>query len=429
MFAHCAPKGTPHAIEGTTASSIGGHKLERLAIRRDHCGTCIHDYHSDWTPREAWIRSSEARYDKVMYGFAESVFPDEELPAREFNLRKAKKILFVGWYGTETAGDIAILEGIMIEYLKVNRNLQFGVLSFNPFYTRNNISEFAPALAEVIRVMPYHGYEAHEAILASDAIVMAGGPLMDIAETKIIADLFLFGSQMNKHLIIEGCGVGPLHKKEYEKNVVRTLRLATRIAVRDSQSKRMIQSYAIRKEITVRPDPSTTYVGTTGMIHAGTQSKLIRCFLRELTHEYPQEITASEAAANMAVFMKNLLDWFPECTIELVAMHYFPVGQDDRIYAKALQERVNDSRMVIDIKPRTPQDILAAMVEARFCVCMRLHSVIFASSIKAPYVAIDYTSGGKVAAYLEDINRSAKALPLKRVAEIEKPEFERVLAA
>jgi polysaccharide pyruvyl transferase WcaK-like protein len=165
------------------------------------------------------------------------------------------------------------------------------------------------------------------------------------------------------------------------------------------------------------------------MIHAGTQSKLIRCFLRELTHEYPQEITASEAAANMAVFMKNLLDWFPECTIELVAMHYFPVGQDDRIYAKALQERVNDSRMVIDIKPRTPQDILAAMVEARFCVCMRLHSVIFASSIKAPYVAIDYTSGGKVAAYLEDINRSAKALPLKRVAEIEKPEFERVLAA
>jgi polysaccharide pyruvyl transferase WcaK-like protein len=41
------------------------------------------------------------------------------------------------------------------------------------------------------------------------------------------------------------------------------------------------------------------------------------------------------------------------------------------------------------------------MSESPFSICMRFHSVLFAQTLGVPYVAIDYTGGGKIKGFLE----------------------------
>ena len=427
MFACCAPKGTPHPLEPDAERSVTKHKLERVWIRLKNCSHCIHDYHADWTPVQARLVDSVPRFDQIMYGFTDQDFPEHETPSQTVSISNLKKILLVGWYGTETAGDIAILSGIIEEYLEKNSQLEFILFSLYPYYTRITVSEIGPRLSSRLQVLPYHGTLASQAVDECDAIVMAGGPLMDIPQTGLIASLFLLFYKQNKYRIVERCGIGPLHVEEYRRNVMRIIMMANQVSVRDQASRRLLQSLGIMKEIQVINDPSQTFVARTKIAHTHRKSRIIRCFFRELTTEYPQATTLPDATRKIKLFLSRLLEWYPRHRIELWSMHYFPIGNDDRLYAKKLAGDMCSERIVVDYKPRSPEEILHAMAVAHFCVCMRFHSVVFAATIGAPFVAIDYTAGGKVQGYLDDTHQSFKSVSLEGLDHIEKSRLDAIL--
>jgi polysaccharide pyruvyl transferase WcaK-like protein/MoaA/NifB/PqqE/SkfB family radical SAM enzyme len=428
-FAHCAPKGTPHPLGLEAGAAVQQQKLERLDIRRQHCSSCIHDYHADWSGWPAWLAEVEPSYDQKIYAIDERDFPRDDKPAEPVDLKQLRKILLVGWYGTETAGDIAILSGILREYLAVNPQLSFILFSLYPFYTKLTLSEMDNLLARHVTVRPYHGVLAWQAIEACQAVVMAGGPLMDIPQTRLIASIFLLFRNRGKRCMVEGCGIGPLNVEEYRHNVTYVARLASKLSVRDRASKDLLKSFGIHKEIIVRDDPSRTFVRSTNIRHTGTQKDVIRCFLRELTQEYPQAILPEAATHGIVQFLTNLLDWYPNHHIELWPMHYFPVGNDDRAYARRLAAAVNSNRLTIEYRPRLPEEILQAMATADFNICMRFHSVVFASTIEAPFAAIDYTAGGKVHNYLTDTAQSFRGITLEQVAQLDKSSFVKMLTS
>ena len=427
MFACCAPKGTPHPLESAVERAITKHKLERVSIRLKSCSHCIHDYHADWTPAQARLIDSQPGFDQIMYGFKDHDFPDHETPSEIVNMSNLKKILLVGWYGTETAGDIAILSGIMEEYLEKNPKLEFILFSLYPYYTRLTVSEMEPRLSSRLQVRSYHGMPASHAVDECAAIVMAGGPLMDIPQTRLVASLFLLFYNRNKYRIVERCGIGPLNVEEYRRNVMRIIMMANQVSVRDQASKRLLRSLGIEKEIHARNDPSQTFVARTNITYTHQQSRIIRCFLRELTTEYPQATTLADATQKLKLFLSRLLEWYPRHQIELWSMHYFPIGNDDRLYAKKLAGDIGSDRILVDYKPRAPKEILQAMAEAHFCVCMRFHSVVFAATIGAPFIAIDYTAGGKIRGYLDDTHQSFKSISLEGLDHIGKSRLDTVL--
>lgn len=427
MFAYCAPKGRSHSLDSNVKKSIARHMLERAKIRLKHCSKCIHDYHADWTPLQVWLVDSQPRLDQIMYNFKDQDFPNHELPIEMVNIRNLKNILLVGWYGTETAGDIAILLGIIEAYLENNPKLQFTLFSLYPYYTRLTLSEMEPRLSSRLKVLPYHGMLASRAVDECDSIVMAGGPLMDIPQTRLIASLFLLCYKKGKYRIVESCGIGPLNVEEYRQNVIRIVSMASQVSVRDQASKRLLQSFGIKKEIKVRNDPSQNYITHTNIQYIQKQSGVIRCFFRELTTEYPQSTTLDAATQNLKLFLSKLLEWYPQNNIELWSMHYFPIGNDDRLYAKKLSSDIRSERISVDYKPRSPREILQAMAEANFCVCMRFHSVVFAAAIGAPFIAIDYTAGGKIQGFLEDNHQSFKCFGIDNLAHIEKSHLDTIL--
>ena len=419
----CAPKGT--SFKPTTdAREI--HSLlaaQRSEVTAAHCADCIHDYHDDWNAAAAKDIARSHVSTKELYDVSEAHLTTPEFPAQTFDLRRMKQVLLAGWYGTETAGDIAILQGIVTEYLAVNPGLTFQVLSLYPYYTRTTVALWPDDLRAKVTVVGYDTAAAWQATSECDAIVMAGGPLMDIGETRKILCLFKRFADLAKPRIIEGCGVGPLNRAEFRWNVCRIARLATTISVRDHASREALRSYGIRKPIEVRMDPAVTFVRAQGIRHHGSDAKVIRCFLRELTCEYPQALTPDQAAENLASMLTRILAWYPGHRIELWAMHHFPVGNDDRLFARQLVKKVGDPRLTVDWEPRTPREILEAMAAADFCVCMRFHSCVFASEVGVPFLAIDYTAGGKIKAFLDDIGQAGRLSGLGDLPSLDKARF------
>ncbi|MBL9215221.1 MAG: polysaccharide pyruvyl transferase family protein [Opitutaceae bacterium] len=406
-LAACAPKGESLA----RADDEALHALlaaQRETITRDHCAGCIHDYHDGWNAAAARQQAGAEAARQQLYQLPDEAFTTSEQPAAPFDLAGRKRLLLVGWYGTETAGDIAIIRGIMAEYLAVNPALEFGVLSLYPAYTRTTVAAWPRELQAKVAVADYLSREALDSADRYDGVVMAGGPLMDIPQTREILALFKRFSDRGKPCVIEGCGVGPLHRPELRWNVCRLARLATRISVRDHASRDLLRLYGIRKSIEVRDDPAGTFLRAHAQPHHGRDRGVIRCFLRELTSEYPQALTSEQATAGLVRLVGRLLEWYPEHRVELWAMHHFPVGKDDRVFARELQRRVGSPRLHVQWEPSTPEEIMAAMAGAEFCVCMRFHSCVFAAAVGVPFLAIDYTAGGKIRAFLEDNRHEAR---------------------
>lgn len=426
----CAPKGTAMVLPSDPTGAHALLQTQRNEVIHDHCAHCIHDYHDDSPEAAAASQAGQAqRWRRELYGLTEEQLTTAELPAEPCDMSGMRRILLTGWYGTETAGDIAILQGIITEYLARNPDLRFCVLSLYPLYTRSTV-EFWPAeMRSRVEVADYASDAAAKAIMECDAVVMAGGPLMDIPETRLILCLFKRFADLAKPRLIEGCGVGPLHQAEYRWHVCRIARLASGISVRDSASRDALRLMGIRKPVEVRADPASTFLRAQGVRHHGGAGKVIRCFLRELTAEYRQSITPAQATANLGGLLKQLLAWYPEHRIELWAMHHFPVGFDDRLFAQQLVRAVGDPRVSFDWEPRTPREIVEAMASADFCVCMRFHSCVFAHEVGAPFLAIDYTAGGKIQAFLEDVGYEQRLCRLASLDKLDREAFEAKVCA
>ena len=160
----------------------------------------------------------------------------------------------------------------------------------------------------------------------------------------------------------------------------------------------------------VVPDPSVAYVRRQQIRARPNDSRVIRGWFRKLTPEYPQSTRIDEATERVANFLHHVLAWYPTHELELGAMHWFPVGGDDRKFARELVVRLGSDRVRMDPVPRTPAEILVAMAGAELNLCMRFHSVVFAHTIGAPFVAIDYTAGGKVAGFLAKAGLAGREL-------------------
>ena len=416
-FAVCAPRGEPHNLGAWPELALLGASAERANILAKSCTTCIHDYHDEWLTPVAMSRAADDAAGAALY---HGEGPERvERPASVPDFDAMKEILLVGWYGTETAGDIAILGGVLSEYLEENPLLRFTLLSLNPGYTRVTLPDLPARLHQCVSIASYHSRAAMEAVDRCDAVAMAGGPLMDINETAMIDALFAAFAARDKPALIERCGIGPLRYDGPRKSVTGTARSATRIRVRDTGSRALLYDLGIEKHVDVLPDPAVRFISETGIRATPNAAKPIRCFFRELTHEYAQATSPEACEAALVATIRKLLEWFPDAPVELGAMHYFPVGWDDRVLARRIARTIGQPDRLRALEaPMSPQEILHAMAEARFNICMRFHSVLFAEEIGAAYAAIDYTDGGKITGFLSDRGLMHKMIPLSALPEL-----------
>ena len=94
------------------------------------------------------------------------------------------KITIIGWYGTETIGDRAILAGLISFFHKSLDNFEIKLGSLYPFFTERTVDEdhafYRQFVGKDIKIDIFNSKDSKalvKAIRASDLVVMGGGPL------------------------------------------------------------------------------------------------------------------------------------------------------------------------------------------------------------------------------------------------------------
>ena len=409
----CSPKSP---ILGSCLNISALKLYERsLSIRQDiikkHCDSCIHDYHSAPT-KSILEEAKETAQCSAMFAVKKVLKESRKIPSaepQEYNWSYFTNPLIIGWYGTETAGDKAILGSIIKKLHDANSNSRINIASLFPFVTKRTLHE----LNVNATIVKTYSMEYLKACKSADVLIVGGGPLMGIESLGFVLKALLKAKQFNIPTIVEGCGIGPLLKREHISAVQEILRLSNSIKVRDMASLSWVLEKTGRNDVVCSGDPAISFVRhwkqENTPCRITSKENHIACFLREITSEYANGLNPGDFIKFKKYFedeLGNMIIYLVEKTglkPLFMPMHNFAIGMDDRDYARRFANTyLKRYEKELGQKIYSPQDILAIMNKSNFNLCMRFHSVLFADTIGAPFIAIDYTGGGKIKGYLED---------------------------
>ena len=410
---YCAPKSKTIG-NGLTHSSSELYKNnleERKRIKNENCSDCIHDYHSTLNKRQSKKILQNILWNNVFLNtkfFPVSKYFLNRKPNIDSKALK-KSICIVGWYGTETVGDKAILASIVEFYMnKYKRNVHITIAAIYPFITKQTLIELN-IKADIVKT---YSAEFVRACKSSDEVIMGGGPLMEIEDMIIPLSAFYFAKKHKKNTVIFGCGIGPLYTKKYEKIVVRLLKLTNEIKLRDKTSIEWANDRGF-SNIEFYGDPAKKYVSRIkDSLGKKNKENVLACFLREWEPSYKGNYSLEEFYKLRDDFESKLASQIKKICKEkkiipkFYSMHTFTVGGDDRIFYRSFVKKYfSKSEFYIENYPSSVNQIVEAMNTSKFNICMRFHSVLFADVLNVDFIGIDYTNGGKIKAYLEDNNR------------------------
>ena len=414
---------TPHAIalgvngiDNLKADSIDEYEFTNFAL----CGSCISDCMATGSEELTEIDARSTffnRFYSLDYFYSHRDVVLSEISSVE----STNAVLITGWYGTETVGDKAILGQILEEISSKDSGAQILVTSVYPFVTKRTLQELKIENVEVVELF---SMESLQWAATADKVVMGGGPLMEMEWLAIPLWLFSLAKAAGHRTVIWGCGIGPINTERGKKAMCEILELADEITLRDNASADYAQKLIGLDNIQVIDDPAVAYIRSHYERHRGSKNNsILACFLREITAEYANKMQYDEFIGYRSKFEKALADNIKKLCREhklkpiFYSMHNFIVGGDDRDfnyrfvneYFGGLDNEVYPKLTSIDV-------VTTAMREAELCLCMRFHSVAFADTLEAPYIAIDYTRGGKIEAFLSDNGKTSRMVSMDDIS-------------
>jgi polysaccharide pyruvyl transferase WcaK-like protein len=92
--------------------------------------------------------------------------------------------------------------------------------------------------------------------------------------------------------------------------------------------------------------------------------------------------------------------------IILIPMHTFFIGGDDRKYLTETAIKVNKSNVFVQQKPLNVYETYSLFFNAKACIGIRYHSVVFQTLLNGNNYILDYTNKktGKIVSFVEDID-------------------------
>lgn len=395
----------------------------RQQIVANDCAGCIQDYHAEETLTE-WIAERKQSYWRHRLSLDNALKAASKTPYRmSAPLARAAHILVIGWYGTETAGDKAILGNVLHTIRQRYPEAKISLASLYHYLTVQTLLELEYSDVEIV---PVYSSRFGALAAAADVTVLGGGPLMNLEVLGFVLWAFARTKRAGHRTSVAGCGIGPLTPgSRYEAAVRHILRLADQIELRDQASVARAVELCGRSDVHHTGDPATGFVKRWMAQNTPSASKPhLNLYLREWPLDYREALTEAAFYHKRAQFEEQLGKWVRHlsevsgCQPRLLPMHHFCVGGDDREFNRWFaQQYLADLDVFVEQRPLSVQAILASMQSARICICMRFHSVLFADVLGVPFLAIDYTQGGKIYNYLSERNKLDRMLSIQHIGE------------
>ncbi len=396
---HCAVKGkiVGNAKDDTITSTFFKTWFSNKKYVKQFCNSCFH-YHYQKNSKEEWITLKNKVIRRI-------ISPDKLngcLLLSRFLTRPnlQRYILIVGWYGTETVGDKAILGTVINNYARQGFNVV--IASIYPFITRRTLQELdldaVIIKSESLDLIRYSKF--------AEKVVMGGGPLMDLYDLKYPLISFQISHEYHHENVIYGCGIGPMKSRYYADEIYRILALSDTVTLRDSDSVRLFKARFPEKEVEQVEDPAVGFIKErAGLVLRVSDGKTLACFFRKVPKEFLDG--KEEWEDRLAIYIRSLVRQEKLTRVVLYSMHNFWVGNDDREYARYFKAKYFSGTeegftMEVDNSLSTVDNTIERMKSAEMVLCMRFHSMLFAHSLGVNYRVVDYTNGGKTKAFLKD---------------------------
>lgn len=317
----------------------------------------------------------------------------------------------IGWYGTETMGDIAILDGILSVLSKKGIDTVY-LGSLFPFYTERTLllekerfSSTAPSVT--INLFDIKDpKECFSVIQKTDCLIFGGGPLMDIEELYLMKECFKLAKKRSKQTFVFGCGIGPLFNSRYIKLVEEIFLNSDKISLRDMESLKIARTYfpkSICDKIVCLGDPAIISIE---QYYKNTKINQTEDCVCINLREYPERIYQHKSILKKDDIVK-MIDKVSQRveTVFLVPMLDFAPGCDDRRYLTELDLAIKKDTVKVLHDPLSLSDLYKLYSSAMGCIGMRHHSVVMQTILCGNNLIIDYTepNTGKTQGFIKSL--------------------------
>jgi polysaccharide pyruvyl transferase WcaK-like protein len=332
------------------------------------------------------------------------------------------KITIIGWYGTETIGDRAILAGLFSFFKKSYGNFEIKLGSLYPFYSKRMLNEdhafWEQTIGNKLKIELFNSKKSRElnkALKESDLLIMGGGPLMHIDEIFMVDYAFKKAKKLKLKSALLGCGVGPLFTKSSKKAVLRIASNSDLIILRDYKSKEnLLQINAefkgklIDSKVYTSIDPAVESALLYKKSNNSVKGNFIAINLREFPVDYSKKELSEKINTELINYIKTLVNKFPNEQFKLVPMHYFHIGNDDRHFLNDIKLEIDNDNLVVQNSILSLEETMKVFSEAKLCIGMRFHSVVLQTVLNGNNYILDYTEPkiGKISGFLLDIDDS-----------------------
>ncbi|MBD5267193.1 MAG: polysaccharide pyruvyl transferase family protein [Bacteroides sp.] len=331
-------------------------------------------------------------------------------------------ITIIGWYGTETIGDRAILAGIINLFSEILPAFDIKLGSIVPEFSQRTLLEDSEYYIEISNrrlnnISIFNSLAKRElkrAVKNSDLVIVGGGPLMDIIPMYMLNYAFKYAKKKGIPTAIVGCGWGPLKTPEYI-SVAKSLVQHSDITIfRDSTSLNECLAHLndaahCDANITSAIDPAFFCADFYRKNKSDSaKEEYIAVNFRDISNDqYGGDSEKNEKMFTQII--KSIIDKY-DIPVHLVPMHSYFIGGDDRSLFNKIAFSLKDARIKVHNDPPSLTEVMSLYKNARFCIGMRFHSIVLQTILNGKNIILDYTdpNNGKIIGMMNELNLSTE---------------------
>ena len=305
-------------------------------------------------------------------------------------------IIISGYHGFANSGDEALLFAILNTLRKKQADLDFTVLSKTP-------SETAEVYG-VNSIGRYNFFKIKKEMKRSKMLLFGGGSLLqDVTSSKSIRyylAIIRLAKKCGLKTMLYANGIGPITKEKNRRLTSKILNSVDVITLRDDKSDEELKSLNVTKpSVTITADPAFT-IDTditqsgrffTNIAGVPVGTKLCIVSIRSWKHSSPYFVSDMARLCDCMVEKHNIYPLFVPMQIP-----------EDTEISRAVMNLMKNPSYIISRELSVPETF-SVLSEAEILIGMRLHSLIYATTLAIPALPICYDP--KISAFMESLNQ------------------------